>query len=300
MSAHRLGLVAPWYRRAGADPRATAPAIQRYDTSRLVDVFLADPQRAPSLGAEDVDADGRLKLYLALHRRFYLVVCELHCDRLGFPDAARDDVCQAGFVVRRRRVPSRAEVEDEAARVAARIAARRADIAALHASAAPGAIGVAQLRRLVARQAEDARRLAAARQAEAGATLVEGWSSDHDGIGSWSPIEDDAPRDGEERAHPLFALVADPRRPSHPAAGRSLYFGVVPTATADADAAGAPQLDDASEYELRCFVRRHDPRCPRTPGPVRDCRGALTWSAPTDPFTLASPRDAAPAREGAA
>ena len=31
------------------------------------------------------------------HSRFYLVVCELHCDGPGFPSVGRDEVCQAGL-----------------------------------------------------------------------------------------------------------------------------------------------------------------------------------------------------------
>ena len=41
------------------------------------------------------------KIYLDTHRRYYLVVCELHCDAPGFPTTSFDQVCQAGFVVRR-------------------------------------------------------------------------------------------------------------------------------------------------------------------------------------------------------
>ncbi|HEX7687160.1 MAG TPA: hypothetical protein VF453_05620, partial [Burkholderiaceae bacterium] len=43
------------------------------------------------------------KLFQPTHDRHYLVTCELHCDLPGFPSAGRAGVCQAGFVVRRRR-----------------------------------------------------------------------------------------------------------------------------------------------------------------------------------------------------
>ena len=42
------------------------------------------------------------KLFLNTHKRFYLVVCELHCDAPGLPNAQHSDVLEAGFVVRRR------------------------------------------------------------------------------------------------------------------------------------------------------------------------------------------------------
>jgi hypothetical protein len=45
---------------------------------------------------------GIRKLYLPTHKRFYLVVCELHCYVAGFPMVTSDQVCQSGFVVRRR------------------------------------------------------------------------------------------------------------------------------------------------------------------------------------------------------
>ena len=43
------------------------------------------------------------KIFLDTHKRFYLVVCQIHCDAPGLPARrTRDDVCEAGFVVRRR------------------------------------------------------------------------------------------------------------------------------------------------------------------------------------------------------
>jgi hypothetical protein len=52
----------------------------------------------------------------------------------------------------------------------------------------------------------------------------------------------------------------------------------------------APRFDDLSLYEIRCFVRRHDPRCPRQHG-RRDCHGQVTWSEPVGPYRLAGPLD---------
>lgn len=43
------------------------------------------------------------KLYQPTHDRHYLVSCELHCDEPGFPRVPRERVCEAGFVLRRRR-----------------------------------------------------------------------------------------------------------------------------------------------------------------------------------------------------
>src|SRR5207249_12309899 len=45
---------------------------------------------------------GTRKLFLDAHKRFYLIVCELHCDVAGLPNANPAEVCETGFVVRRR------------------------------------------------------------------------------------------------------------------------------------------------------------------------------------------------------
>ena len=66
-----------------------------------------------------------------------------------------------------------------------------------------------------------------------------------------------------------------------------MYYGLVATASADTDAHGHARFDDASCYEIRCFVRRHDPRCPRT-GERNDCKGELVWSEPTEIYRIAS------------
>src|SRR5262249_14826962 len=119
---HDWLLLAPWYRwgRQDVPPRETRPELQKYETSDLVNVFLRDPQRSLKYGDEDLVAtltsppsDGGLKrrlagpvlsrtktrkLFLDIHKRFYLVVCELHCDAPGLPNARADDVCEAGLV----------------------------------------------------------------------------------------------------------------------------------------------------------------------------------------------------------
>ena len=69
-----------------------------------------------------------------------------------------------------------------------------------------------------------------------------------------------------------------------------MFFGVAPTSSFDTDANGKARLDSKSVYEIRCFVRRHLPECPRKLPPP-DCAGALTWSQPTEPYQLAAPFD---------
>ena len=54
------------------------------------------------------DEPATRKIFLETHKRFYLVVCQVNCDVASFPKAARDRICEVGFVVRRRtaRVPA--------------------------------------------------------------------------------------------------------------------------------------------------------------------------------------------------
>lgn len=125
---HPWKLVAPWWHwprqreESGAEPRATRPAVQKYETSDPVSLFVADPQRSLRFVGDDeawdpvlvgAPAEGRFptyerkaaglrKLFLPAHGRFYLVVCELRCDAPGFPRARRDRVCEMGMVIRRR------------------------------------------------------------------------------------------------------------------------------------------------------------------------------------------------------
>ncbi|SEP63935.1 hypothetical protein SAMN04488038_10144 [Solimonas aquatica] len=92
-----------------------------------------------------------------------------------------------------------------------------------------------------------------------------------------------------ERFYPLLPLVPDPRDAAHDAAGRTIYFGVVPTVLAEHDPDGQACFDSHSTYEIRCFVRRHD--VTRLRKGVPDCCGSVTWSLPSEPYRLAPPFD---------
>ena len=122
--------------------RTTAPILQKYETADYINQFLADPQhslvfnenedrvfeitpRVPPLpflngkatsiavslpgspsGSSDnlMQSTGIRKLFLDTQKRFYLVVCELHCDVAGFPQVDRGDVCEIGRASCRERV----------------------------------------------------------------------------------------------------------------------------------------------------------------------------------------------------
>ncbi|APV49323.1 hypothetical protein BWI17_06290 [Betaproteobacteria bacterium GR16-43] len=271
------------------------------------------------------------KLFLPAHDRHYLVVCELHCDIPGFPTVPRDEACQAGFVVRRRKVTVPASLAPEAATRSAKLQEMEADLAVLEtlAQPAPGAV-TPRAADLLRRQREEAARVARRETLRLGAgaaswdayldaqrravgakrAQLREWfvAQNLDGqVQAWlpGPAFDPRPRwttlQGPEelsdtthaRGEAFFALVPlvpDPRLKDHDAAGRTIYFGVVPTVFGDHDAEGHARLDDQSTYEIRCFVRRHDPEHPRPEG-APDCCGEVTWSAPTEPYRLAPPFD---------
>jgi hypothetical protein len=264
------------------------------------------------------------KLYQPTHDRHYIVTCELHCDEPGFPRVARQKVCQSGFVMRRRRsvVPSgitaadietqvaivrKAEADlyeldtlamtanDQALPAGLRANAEARQIELAKAAAPPTWVG------LVARRRHDLDTKRAALQAwyqtKNVSVVVEGWfpepGNGPDARGQWKPLSDGAQTadiTSGEQHYPLFPVVPDPRDQAHDAAGRTMYYGVVPTNDLQHDSRGKPHFDDLSTYEIRCFARAHH-ACPPRAGRKPDCHGALTWSRATGAFRVAAPFD---------
>jgi hypothetical protein len=260
------------------------------------------------------------KLYQPTHDRHYIVSCELHCDAPGFPRVDRKKVCQAGFVVRRRRskVPDgmpASDIEAEAAKVR-KAEADLFELLTLQATADDPTLPQPQRDHASARMQRVAvaaghsdwsafitaqrSKVATARtgfdtwQSQHGISVtIEGWfpqaagSSPHAQRGEWRTVPDElADITTGEQTYPLFALVPDPRLTTHDAAGRTMYYGVVPTQDLQHDLAGKPHFDDLSTYELRCFVREHHP-CPGRTAKLPDCHGPVTWSRATQAFRLA-------------
>ena len=284
---HPWLLVGPWYRwptpGVPSTGRVAAPVIQKYETADFVNEFLKNPQHSLAfLEAEDrvfevtprvppipllngkrrsfsdnvMHNTGIRKLFLDSHKRFYLVVCELHCDAAGFPMVNRNQVCEAGFVVRRRsvQIPKSAEKS-------------------LRSAIREGA-GVQQIQNLAEKFGIT--------------TELQGWiPSGFDRIGSWQKVEDAPAVSNTETVHPLYPLIPDPRLAKHAGKGRSIYFGVIPTGGADTDPLGNARFDDRNLYEIRCFVRRHKLPCPKL-RTRNDCHGTLVWSQRTEQFQLAS------------
>jgi hypothetical protein len=330
-------LVAPWYRwpRQQGPARRTRPVLQKYESPSFVTDFLEDPQRSlkfvdedfvhrvdlltplPPLGGRFQNRRRRLsertlvktdvrKVFLDIHKRFYLVVCELHCDAPGFPSPDRGEACEAGLVVRRRllQLPVIRAVDTarsgsrQATRILHGISSAAAELAEFDRLAADGVPDPMELAgapqpQFEARRAELALRLVQERdrlgswaEAVGFGWVQEGWvPSAFDRIGSWQTVAD-RPQQVAEVVYPLYPLVPDPRLEDHAGTGRTIYFGVLPTGGAEAEADGSARFDDQTLYHVRCFVRRHDPRCPRGTGRP-DCRGELVWSEPTEDYRLA-------------
>ena len=250
---------------------------------------------------------GLRKLYLPSHARHYLVVCELHCDAPGLPPPGPDTVCQAGFVVRRSRLGFAPQFQGEALGLLREVVKAQQGLAAFDEQQAlrPGLAQARSSRNLrLQRQGsfEEQRQgaqqgLSTARarleawQIERGVRgFKEGWlAGEHEGTGEWRELIDETPQQLEETWLRLFPLSADPRNARHSARGRALYYGIVPTAAFESTSRGEARYDDRSTYELRCFFRQHDCRCP-FPGlnsDAPDCDGELTWSQPSEPYRLA-------------
>jgi hypothetical protein len=336
-------LVGPWYRwqRPGVPSagRASRPVFQKYDSPKLVEEFLADPQRSlkfidddfvhevralPKLVPEFLNNKPRRqspntyvktetrKLFLDTHKRFYLIVCELHCDGTGLPTATRDQACEAGFVVRRR---ASTRITDAAAKevkpILAELGAARSFLKELN-QVEPGEKfsiikkglaeqGEAMLSEAVTESIDKSKTVAIdklnyeqakfdAWAAKYGVVVqLQGWQTLRDRVGQWVRV-DEKPAVLTEQVFPLYPLIPDPRDLKHSAKGRNIYFGLVPTGSADTDNFGNARFDATTDYEIRCYVRRHKPDCPvKTKKP--DCHGEVVWSAPTETYRLASQFD---------
>lgn len=250
------------------------------------------------------------KLYLDTHRRFYLIAVQLIRDQPGYPCVVRANVCQQGLVVRRRSFSvDESAIDSRAVDILRSIriertrkqlmnqfveslanaddgvgdgASSRAVLSPLDVSTLAGAN--AQLKTALAHQ--QMRMLAWAQGAGVGVRL-EGWvAGPHTNIGSWQPVAE-TPANLTEARYPLYPLVADPDDTTHDGHDTSIYFGLVPTGGSDVEDDGRARFDDQSLYEVRCFVRRHDKRCPRTDH-VPDCPGPLIWSATSESYRLAA------------
>ena len=110
-AAHPVRIAAPFFAEPQANPAQGGGALLlRYQDPEFIPRFLTDlaaGRLSDPAGAgwwqEDRFSphDQRLVLRLPIHRTFYLVVCEVSCERLGAPALDPARIASAGFVIRR-------------------------------------------------------------------------------------------------------------------------------------------------------------------------------------------------------
>jgi hypothetical protein len=325
-SVHNWLLAGPWYRRqslgGGAVQRSQRPIIQKYASSDFATEIISDPERSLRFVGEDFVnnnalapndpvapltagvANNSLKLFLDSHSRFYVVVCELHCDAPGYPNVSRNKVAEAGFVIRKfttqlddTQRQALEPVLKKRAMLQAKINRVQRGLKGLYSSfsGGPGKLELrkklnkkqsAKLAELNTALEESNAALLAVKEEQKVTVDALAWiSSEHKGVGAWESLDDEVPQAISEQRFPLYPLIADPTKKNNAAEGRSLWFGVIPTQSADVDSQGNPRFDDESAFEVRCFVRRQ-PECNHTDADC--CPGELVWSEATQSYQLAA------------
>lgn len=312
-----------------AKGRISRPLIQKYCTSSFVSDFLSDPQQSLRFDGTDQhpELSGLQKIFLSTHNRFYLVVCELHCDAPGLPSVRRGDVCEAGFVVRRRTTTALSTVSPsdlvsienslkQISRIRYRLRKlmtrtlreRSGNVILRTIRKAAGKARADQLCEMSTRLADERTQLRELTESLDLTGTTQRWLPGKTaGFGHWSTVQPDiasalgstfdskstaseqqgADSGADEVIYPLFPLIPDPSIEDHSAESRNLWFGVVPTGSGEVNETGMPQYDDQSIYENRCFVRRHETGKRKT-NERGDCCGEIFWSMPTEPYRLAS------------
>jgi hypothetical protein len=325
VTPHAFAFRAPWYVREREhiglrDPGALRPAIQMYDSPRFVKQVTNDPRDSLAFTPDDLwsfpvpvafpgpgpgrtrfatfrmVSTGLRKLYQPNHDRFYLVVAELFCDEPGLPRAGPHRDITVKFAMRRRHLVvsgGRSSVR-RLARELMRdlIRHQHADVRLAARSAA------------VTPDVDDlwwADQAARERFTEDHADLLDAVTAHLDsqswlvdsttGAGRWGDLADQTATEAEQ----MFPMWRLPDRPDTCAAAntRSLWFGLVPTYSADHwvdpdPAAGGrpvPKLDDHAIYEIVCSVTQPPP------AGQEQCPPKVSWSTPTEPFRLAAAYD---------
>lgn len=115
---------------------------------------------------------------------------------------------------------------------------------------------------------------------------LQGWKQIREGVGAWIDVEENSQTAITEQVFRLYPLIPDPRETKHSGKGRTIYFGAVPTGSADTDEFGTSRFDDVTQYEIRCFVRRYKHEPPNN-GRNPKCCGEIVWSLPTEVYQLA-------------
>jgi hypothetical protein len=327
VTSHAFAFRSPWYVRERQkiglrDPRALRPAIQMYDSPKFVDQVTKDPRVSLKFTPDDrwsypvpvplskrgggrerfathtMVPTGLRKLYQPNHKRFYLVVAELFCDEPGLPRAGPHRDVKVEFVMRRRHVTvsgPKSAVRRLARDLIVDLAKEQHESvsAAVTAVAADDATDVADLwwadKAALERFSQSHADLL---NSVTGHVDIQSWLvNSTTGKGRWAALAGKKPHEAEQ-SFPMWRL---PDRQDACAAAntRSLWFGLVPTYSADhwdhpdpaTHARPVPKLDDHAIYELVCSVTQPPP-----PG-QEHCPPKIWWSAPTEPFRLAAAYD---------
>jgi hypothetical protein len=314
-----FALRTPWYERERRQidlrhPRALRPTLQKYGNAAFVSQILADPRDSLKFLEEDrwsypvpvtpTNAHGRerfathtlhttrmRKLYQPTHERYYAVVVEVFCDEPGLPMAGSHDEIEVGFVMRRRK--STLSGDPKTVRRLARnlvVAQAKAQTGKFPEAQFEDSADVYDAEEAFRQQfTEDNGDLLAAVEAE---HEVQAWMVNATG-GVWRDLDADPPDDEPARREEELIMWRLPPEAAdcEEATNRSLWFGVVPTYSAEhwaepgSESPPLPKLDEHGIYELVCFVREPPP-------PGRElCPPRMWWSKPTRPFRLAAPFD---------
>jgi hypothetical protein len=309
------------------DSRSLRPVIQKYDDTNFVNRLLTDPQDSLEFTTEDLwsypvpvtfpapgtgrqrFATSRLvttklrKLYQPSHQRFYAVVVELFCDTPGLPTAGKHDDLTVELVVRRRDTTVFGQPSD------VRKLARALMLTMLHDEDAAltfdkivgsDTLDVKRLKHGRIADREDlwfGSELARLRFEEDKKPLLEAvtahttdqkWLTNAvTGAGRWVTVATAPAKDEDEQRSPMWRLGPEQCDPGHT---RSLWFGVIPTYSADhwIDPAkgdrSVPKFDERSIYEIVCIATQKQP-------PGRE-HCAKSWeSVASEPFRFAAPYD---------
>lgn len=327
-------IVAPWWKWADRHDansgRVSRPAIQKYDSPDMVNEFLKKPQVSLKFIEEDLvhqvqnlppalglggkprrladktyvpDGTNTRKIFRDTHRRFYLVVCQVHCDGPGFPRASRSRVCEAGFVVRRRTtmppspaIPSGREIMQKLSAGRQQLLGVNSEIAALQQRAGTSGLRVLDTARSSAliTQKASVQALVAAEELRLREWMtrfgivpeVQGWFNGRDKVGGWQKVPETGDSLDGERTFPMYPLIPPESERNHSGQFGTIYFGVLPTATGETTFRGEDRFDDRTYYEVRCFVKRH--HVPHDAGSPCKCPDRLFWSVPTSPYKIAA------------
>lgn len=303
------------------------PVIQKYDDTSFVNRLITDPQDslefdtddlwsypvpvafpAPGKGRERF-ATSRLvttklrKLYQPAHDRFYTVVVELFCDTPGLPKAGNHEDLAVEFVIRRRDTTvfgTPGEVRTLARALMLNELGKQHPGVPFDGIAKGDTLEQKRIKVGRIRDREDlwfASQLARLRFEEDNKALLDAvtahttnqmWlTNPTTGKGRWVLVGTKPDKDEVEQRVPMWRL---PREECDEHRTRSLWFGVIPTYSAEhwtptPGSRSVPKYDERAVYEIVCIATQK-------PAPGHEHCPRKTWeSVASEPFRFAAPYD---------